>query len=440
MKTNFLPAIITILLYSSAADAQTSWQITGNSNITTSNFIGTTNKQPFIIKTNNTERLRILSNGNIGIGTKTPDNTLHIFKGSAGNVTGYPLAPLVVENSTACYMNLLAPDNTETGIFFGKPASNISGSIIYSNVSTPAGLQFRTGGNNIRMVIDSNGHAGINTLAPNAFQLKVSHELFGLAIEDNASLNHWEFATLSDGTLQLFFNGGAKGAFNSSNGVYTAASDERLKTNIKPMGNMLDKIKALKPSTYQFKNTSDKQEYNGFIAQDVMKIFPSLVTHSIEPKRNLDIYTLDYSGFGVIAIKGIQELQPIVEKQQQQIENQQQQIEKQQQEIDELKQMINKLSAASQSSSLNINEAYLQQNVPNPSSKNTTVRCYVPSFVTAAQLVIYNANGTQLKSFTVKSGINEININAGLLLAGEYSYALVVDGNKVDSKKMVIVK
>jgi hypothetical protein len=36
-----------------------------------------------------------------------------------------------------------------------------------------------------------------------------------------------------------------------------------------------------------------------------MKLFPSLVKHNEET----DIYTLDYSGFGVLAVKAIQEQQ-----------------------------------------------------------------------------------------------------------------------------------
>ena len=422
--------------------AQTSWLVAGNSNITTSNFIGTTNAHPLIIKTNNKERLRILSGGNIGIGTKTPDNTLHVFKGSAGSVTAWPYAPLVVENSAQCYINLLAPDNLETGIFFGKPESNISGGIIYNNtVSGANSLQFRTGGNQIRMVIDANGNAAVGTTSTNNYRLKVSHALAGLAIENNSTSDHWELYTSANdgpGNLELFTQASLRGSFNSSTGVYTALSDERFKTNIHPMDNVLNKIKELKPSTYQFKNTTDKQAYNGFIAQDVMKIFPSLVMHNIEPERKLDVYTLDYSGFGVIAIKAIQELQPIIEKQQQQLENQQQQIEKQQQEIDELKAMI--VSTSAQQSTI-ISSASLQQNVPNPFNHTTTINYTLPQTYSSAKIIVTDKNGKVLKEVSVSAkGKGSLNIDASTLAGGAYQYALFVDGKLVDAKQMVLAK
>ena len=55
------------------------WTMGGNANTNPStHFIGTTDNQPIAFRTNNTEALRIASNGNIGIGTTNPIERLHI--------------------------------------------------------------------------------------------------------------------------------------------------------------------------------------------------------------------------------------------------------------------------------------------------------------------------------------------------------------------------
>jgi hypothetical protein len=46
------------------------WQLTGNAGTAAGNdFLGTTDSQPLVIKTNNNEALRIDTDGNVGIGT-----------------------------------------------------------------------------------------------------------------------------------------------------------------------------------------------------------------------------------------------------------------------------------------------------------------------------------------------------------------------------------
>jgi hypothetical protein len=60
--------------------------MSGNSGTTAgTNFIGTTDAVDFVTKTNNTEKMRVTSAGNIGIGTPSPANKLEITQGTAGN-------------------------------------------------------------------------------------------------------------------------------------------------------------------------------------------------------------------------------------------------------------------------------------------------------------------------------------------------------------------
>lgn len=63
--------------YSDAGGA--GWSLTGNTGTTAgTNFIGTTDAVDFVIKTANTERIRALSTGNVGIGTDNPTASLHV--------------------------------------------------------------------------------------------------------------------------------------------------------------------------------------------------------------------------------------------------------------------------------------------------------------------------------------------------------------------------
>jgi hypothetical protein len=86
-------------------------------------------------------------------------------------------------------------------------------------------------------------------------------------------------------------------------GIVTAGncgtpSDQRLKTNIQPLSNALDKIMQLKPVQYNWINPDlhlrTTRTISGFLAQDVAGVFPDWVVHS--PARGADIGLVDPDG------------------------------------------------------------------------------------------------------------------------------------------------
>ena len=62
-----------------ASVASNDWAILGNTGTNpATNFLGTTDNQALAFRTNNTEKARILGNGNVGIGTTTPNSKLDL--------------------------------------------------------------------------------------------------------------------------------------------------------------------------------------------------------------------------------------------------------------------------------------------------------------------------------------------------------------------------
>lgn len=87
------------------SEASSNWSLKGNTGTdSTLNFIGTVDGKPLVMKTNNTERLRINSNGNVGIGTATPTAKLNVdgtvkFENLAAGTTELDVLVLAADGS-----------------------------------------------------------------------------------------------------------------------------------------------------------------------------------------------------------------------------------------------------------------------------------------------------------------------------------------------------
>ena len=89
-------------------------------------YEGSDNVGRFSFNLEGSEKLVVKSTGKVGIGTASPDNTVHIFKGDAGSVSGTDGAttPLVIENNNHNFIQFLNPAEKQAGLYFGSPSEN----------------------------------------------------------------------------------------------------------------------------------------------------------------------------------------------------------------------------------------------------------------------------------------------------------------------------
>ena len=436
--------------------------------------------------------------GNTGIGISTPKAALHVFKGSAGTITDFSSPALIVENSTNDYINLRAPNGSESGILFGNPSGgSADGGIIYNSVGNLKGLQFRTNGNIIKMVVTNLGSVGIGTTTPRArldlgdpgesVGLLMTQSGFNEAVQiiktsttsPNAALdvsiagsgNAIEgFSAKGNGIFGQTINPSKFAGFFAGN-VFTTGmfipSDEKLKQNIRDFTSAMGIINELHPKQYQFKKDGNyalmnlpQGDHYGLIALEVEKVLPNLVketkfdtrlakheqTEISSPADEVDFKTLNYTELIPILIKGMQEQDAKIESSQ--LVNKQQQLvnEEQKLQIAMLKDQLAKLEAALATITANkngnvsnvITTASLEQNKPNPFDKNTTIRYSIPQG-SKGQINICDQTGRILKTLNAnESGQSEL--SGYDLTAGVYTYTLIINGKVALSKQMVITK
>lgn len=83
----------------------------------------------------------------------------------------------------------------------------------------------------------------------------------------------------------------------------------------------------------------------------------------------------------------------------------------------------------------------LYQNTPNPFTESTLIQCDVAEDVVKADLYIYDMNGKQITAYPISNrGATSITIEGRSLEAGMYLYALIADGQVIDTKRMILTK
>ena len=197
---------------------------------------------------------------------------------------------------------------------------NNSGDFNIEGNSEP-NLFYADGGNDRIGVLTNTPEFNIHIVQPNTFQGGSS------GIGFSSGVNNWKI--YHSGSHFSFAENGVRRAYvTAATGAYMPTSDRRLKKSITEVEPILNKVKDLKVQRYLYKDQDiSAKKTIGFMAQDIQPLFPELVGQAED-----GYFALNYSGFGVVAIKAIQEQQEIIETQQKKI----QELEESQEETNAL--------------------------------------------------------------------------------------------------------
>src|SRR5215204_3738233 len=123
------------------------WRLDGNST-SAADFLGTTNEQPLSVRTANDERVRVLADGNVGVGLAEPRTQLHVLGRIASGL----------DFRSAGAITFFPPDGFAWFHIDNGPAGRRIGRLRISHGTSP--------GSNELMTLLQNGNVGIGTSAP----------------------------------------------------------------------------------------------------------------------------------------------------------------------------------------------------------------------------------------------------------------------------------
>lgn len=279
--------------------------------------------------------------------------------------------------------------------------------------------------------VAGNGNVGINTPAP-AFKLDLnSPESRSYYSNRNAlHINHFgQDPRLCSNEKIVFFKPDGSGYANIECQVLLQHLGNTTKDKIETLENKgLFTISKLKGVSFKPVNDATKAKGFGFLVGDVEAVIPEAVFKNDSTHEK----SLAYSYIIAFLVEAVKEQSVMIEKLKVEVAA----MEKNLQENGQL---------TNSSSLINIENNHLQarldQNIPNPFSKQTKIGCFIPENAHASLLFSYSMNGNPVGKYAINGkGEQILTIDGSKLVPGTYFYHLIIDGQEVGSKKMIFTK
>jgi len=297
------------------------------------------------VSSGTTERLRIDSSGNVGIGTTSFTAKLSVV--GAMNVVGANFKGVISALSTDSQAGGVGAGLVLGGVYNSSnertafaQVAGIKENSTNDNYAGALAFYTRPNGGDFseRLRIDSSGRVGIGTgsasltnrlVLPNAEYIGWRNaanngEPAGMGVGSGGAL---EFITGSTERLRITSGGEVyiagttdQGAYNLQvngtgvwgAGAYVNGSDSRIKEDIQPLASGLDVVEKLNPVTYKYKETwsSDQSIQSGFIAQELLTALDGqiYIDGVVQQGGAEGYYSVAYQNLIAVLTKAIQEL------------------------------------------------------------------------------------------------------------------------------------
>ena len=285
----------------------------GTTSGTALNMAGDTSGVLQLATNGSTTAMTISTAQNVGIGTSSPTEKLHV----SGTSSTAALLETVAASSDNVQLRFKGVSGERwaigNNIAAGGTGLNFD---IYDLANTANRMRIDSSGNvlvgttsvrgKFNNVAASSQGSGYNAFFQNTWAGDVSVAGLYVAKFDNNSTTSQQFVRFSinndaTGSGQINANGASAAAFGSF-------SDKRLKENITDLPSQLNNIMALRPVEFDYIASEGGGHQIGFIAQEVKEIYPDLIG-----EREDGMFTLtDMNKNDARLIKAIQEQQTII--------------------------------------------------------------------------------------------------------------------------------
>jgi len=139
--------------------------------------------------------------------------------------------------------------------------------------------------------------------------------------------NHWMYYAEQNSYAYVYWAGNWRFRAQSDgpyvNGTLTAASDRRLKKNIKPLEDSLSKVMKMKGVSFEWRDPEKEAggEKIGFIAQEMLEVEPRVVTlNGAGPDTTIDYYGISYENLTAHLVEAMKEQNVIINNLKERIE------------------------------------------------------------------------------------------------------------------------